>query len=346
MPTLFAFARDAAEELRGTPGLGNVNLSMDLTKPEYRVFVNRARASALGVEVQDVALTLRNLVRGEVATQYREGSEYYPIRVMVPETRIAGREDLEGLVIAQRSGMPIMLRDVASVERATGPVEIVREDQVKEVIIRADSSGVSVGEATARARAVVEAMERPQGVEIGFGGQAQMMAENRRSLGLVLFFAFFFAYVMLAIKFESFVQPLLIIGLVPLTLIGMVVALSLTGLSLGATVLIGVIILAGNEVNHGVLVVEFINQLRSEGRPLREAVVEAAGIRLRPILMTLTTTIFGLLPLALNLGEGGDMLVPMAVAVIGGLVFSLFMTLGFLPCAFVLWPGKKGRERV
>jgi len=341
--TLFAFARDAAEALRGTPGLGNVNLSMDLTKPEYRVYVDRARASAMGVEVQDVALTLRNLVRGEVATQYREGSEYYPIRVMVPEARIAGKEDLEGLVIAQRNGTPIMLRDVASVERATGPVEIVREDQAKEVIVRADSAGVSVGEATARTRAVVGAMERPSGVEIGFGGQAQMMAENRRSLGLVLFFALFFAYVVLAIQFESFVQPFLIMVRVPLTLIGMALALLLTKLPIGATVFIGVIILAGNEVNHGVVLVQFINELRAQGRSLKEAIIEASSVRLRPILMTLTTSIFGLLPLALNIGEGGDMLVPMAVAVIGGLVFSIFMTLAFLPCAYLILPGRPGK---
>jgi len=341
--TLFAFARDAAEALRGTQGLGNINLSMDLTKPEYRVFVDRARASAMGVEVQDVALTLRNLVRGEVATQFREGSEYYPIRVMIPEVRIAGKEDLEGLVIAQRNGVPIMLRDVAAVERAAGPVEIVREDQVKEIIVRADSAGVSVGEATARARAVVAAMERPSGVEIGFGGQAQMMAENRRSLGLVLAFALFFAYVVLAIQFESFVQPFLIMVRVPLTLIGMALALLLAKLSIGATVFIGVIILAGNEVNHGVVLVQFINELRARGRSLKEAIIEASSIRLRPILMTLTTSIFGLLPLALNIGEGGDMLVPMAVAVIGGLVFSIFMTLAFLPCAYLLLPGRPSK---
>jgi len=340
---LFAFARDAAEALRGTPGLGNVNLSMDLTKPEYRVYVDRARASAMGIEVQDVALTLRNLVRGEVSTQYREGSEYYPIRVMVPEVRIAGKEDLEGLVVAQRNGTAVMLRDVASVARATGPVEIVREDQVKEIIVRADSAGVSVGEATARARAVIKTMERPSGVEIGIGGQAQMMAENRRSLGLVLVFALFFAYVVLAVQFESFVQPFLIMIRVPLTLIGMATALFLTKLSIGATVFIGVIILAGNEVNHGVVLVQFINELRAQGRSLKDAIIEASSVRLRPILMTLTTSIFGLLPLALNIGEGGDMLVPMAVAVIGGLVFSVFMTLAFLPCAYLVLPGKPGK---
>ena len=340
IPTIFAFARDAAEALRGATGLGNVNVSMDISKPEYRVFVDRERASALGISVQEVALTLRNLVRGEVATQYREGSEYYPIRVMVPESRMTGKDDLERLVIADRGGTPITLRELATVRRAVGPVEIVREDQSKEVIVRADSAGVSVGEATARAAAAVAKLSPPSGVEIALGGQAQMMQENRRSLGLILAFALFFAYVVLAIQFESFVQPFLIMIRVPLSLIGIVVALLLTGFPIGATVLIGVIILAGNEVNHGVVLIEFINELRASGRPLKEAIIEASGVRLRPILMTLTTSVLGLLPLALSIGEGGDMLVPMAVAVIGGLLFSLFMTLIFLPCAYLLLPGR------
>ena len=343
IPIIFAFAQEVAEILRGTPGVRNINLSMDLTKPEYRIFVDRDRASALGVSVRDVALTLRNLVRGEVATQYREGSEYYPIRVMIPETRLTGKEDLEALMIAEKNGQPITLREVATVRRAVGPVEIMREDQAKEVIVRADSAGVSVGEATARVRQAVATLERPSGVEISLGGQAQMMQENRRSLGLVLAFALFFAYIVLAVQFESFVQPFLIIIRAPLSLIGIVVALLLTGMPLGSTVLIGVIILAGNEINHGVLLVEFANRLRKSGMPVREAVVEAAVIRLRPILMTLSAMIFGLLPLALNIGEGGDMLAPMAVAVIGGMVFSIFLTLLFLPCAYLLLPGRPGK---
>jgi len=232
---------------------------------------------------------------------------------------------------------------VATVRRAVGPVEIMREDQAKEVIVRADSAGVSVGEATARVSRAVATLERRPGVEISLGGQAQMMQENRRSLGLVLAFALFFAYIVLAIQFESFVQPFLIIIRAPLSLIGIVVALLLTGMPLGSTVLIGVIILAGNEINHGVLLVEFANRLRKSGMPVREAVVEAAVIRLRPILMTLSAMIFGLLPLALNIGEGGDMLAPMAVAVIGGMVFSIFLTLLFLPCAYLLLPGRPGK---
>lgn len=340
IPTLFAFAREVGDALRATDGLGNVSLSMDLSKPEFRVYIDRPQASAMGIDIQDVALTLRHLVHGEVATQYREGSEYYPIRVMISESQVSGKEDLENLVISRQKETPILLRDVAVVKRASGPVEIVREDQIKEVIVRADSVGISVGKATQRARKVIHTLDIPMGVEIGFGGQAQMMAENQRSLGLVLLFALFFAYVVLAIQFESFVQPFLIMIRVPLTLIGMVVALLLTNLAIGATVLIGVVILAGNEVNHGVVLLQFINELRAKGKPLKDAIVEAAGVRLRPIVMTLTTSTFGLLPLALNFGEGGDMLVPMAVAVIGGLIFSIFMTLAFLPCAYLLMPGR------
>jgi len=264
---------------------------------------------------------------------------------MVPESRLRGKEDLEELVVAERGGAPVALREVARVSRATGPVEITREDQARTVLVRADSSGVSVGEATSRAAAAVAALERPPGVELTLGGQAQMMAETTRSLGLVLAFAFFFAYVVLAVQFESFLQPFLIMVRVPLTLIGVVGALLLAGLPVGATVLIGVVILAGNEVNHGVVLLEFANRLRAEGRSARDAMLEAAVLRLRPILMTLATSVLGLVPLALSLGEGGDMLAPMAVAVIGGLVFSIFITLAFLPCAWVLLPGRAPAER-
>lgn len=193
-------------------------------------------------------------------------------------------------------------------------------------------------------RAAVGELDRPTGVEFEMGGQAQMMHENRRALGLILIFAFFFAYVVLALQFESFVQPFLIMIRVPLTLLGVVAALLVSGMPIGVTVLIGVVILAGNEVNHGVVLLEFINELRARGASLREAILEASAIRLRPIVMTLFTSIMRMLPLALNLGEGGDMLVPMAVAVIGGLLFSVVMTLVFLPCAYAILPGRPGLQ--
>lgn len=337
---IFGVAQQVAGALRQTPGLANVMVSMDLTKPEYRIFVDRDRASAFGISVEQVATTLQGLVSGTVVTRYHEGAEYYPIRVMVPEVSMTGKEDLENLVVDVRDGRRILLRDVAQIRREVGPVEIVREDQAKQVIVRADSAGISVGEAVDRARAELETLDRPPGVQFEMGGQAQMMRENQRSLALILAFAFFFAYVVLALQFESFIQPFLIMVRVPLTLLGVVAALLVTGIPIGVTVLIGVVVLAGNEVNHGVVLLEFINDLRRQGLGLREAILEGSAVRVRPIVMTLFTSMMGMLPLALNLGEGGDMLVPMAVAVIGGLVFSVVMTLVFLPCAYLLLPGR------
>jgi len=333
---IFEFANKAAARLNATPGLGNVNISMDMTKPEYRIHVDRARASAMGISVNQVASTLRGLVTGVVATQYREGSEYYDIRVLVPEVRLTNKSDLENLIVDTAKDQPVYLRDMAEVRRAVGPIEIARKDQIKQVIVRADSAGVSVGEAVARAERAVAELERPAGVSFAMGGQAQMMAENRRTMGLIIGFAALFAYVILAIQFESFALPFLIMLNVPLALTGAFLVLYLTQIPTGVTVLIGMVVMMGAVVSQGVVLLTLAEEYRMQGAAPLEAVRRAAPIRLRPILMTQLTTVFGLVPLALNLGEGGDMLMPMAVAVIGGLLYSLLLTLFFLPAAYAV----------
>ena len=340
---IFEFARKAAARLRETAGLGNVTISMDISKPEYRIFVDRAKASALGVGVGEAAKTLRGLVQGVVATQYRDGGEYYDIRVLVPDVRLRSRTDLENLIVKNNGGAPVYLRDIAEVRRAVGPVEIVRENQAKQVIVRADSVGISVGEAVARAEAAAASLQRPAGVSYEMGGQARMMAENRRSMGLIIGFAALFAYVVLAIQFESFVLPLLIMIGIPFALTGSFAALYFTGTPLGVTVLIGLVVMMGGITSQGVVLLSLAETYRAEGMSPMEAVQRAAPVRIRPIFMTQLTTVLGLIPLALNLGEGGDMLMPMAVAVIGGLVYSLGLTLFFLPAAYALAFG--GRQR-
>ena len=333
---IFEFAQEVAAKLSETPGLGNVNISMDMSKPEYRVHVDRARASAMGISVQQVAATLRALVTGVVATQYREGSEYYDIRVLVPEVRLTSKTDLEGLVLDVAQDRPIYLRDVAEVRRAVGPIEIVRKDQVKQVIVRADAAGVSVGEAVSLAERAVAELDRPAGVSFAMGGQAQMMAENRRAMGLIIAFAVLFAFVVLAIQFESFSLPFLIMVNVPLALTGAFLALYLAQIPIGVTVLIGLVVMMGGIVSQGVVLLTLAEEYRMKGETPLSAMHRAAPIRVRPILMTQLTTVLGLVPLALNLGEGGDMLKPMAVAVIGGLLYSLLLTLFFLPALYTV----------
>lgn len=334
--SIFAFAKKIAGTLQSTSGITNVNISMDMTKPEYRINIDRARASALGVSINGVASTLRSLVHGVVATQYRDGSEYYDIRVMVPETKIRNKSDLENLVIENNHGGAFYLRDIAEVRRAVGLVEIVREDQVKQVTVRADAEGISVGEAINRVDKTIAALKLPSGVEYEMGGQAEMMRENRRSMGLIIIFAMLFAYVILAIQFESFRLPFLIMLNVPFALTGAFLALYLTGEATGVTVLIGMIIMMGGITSQGVLLLTLAEEYRKNGESPLDAVLHAAPIRVRPILMTQLTTVLGLLPLALNLGEGGDMLKPMAIAVIGGLLYSLLLTLLFLPSSYAI----------
>ncbi len=332
---LYEFSEKLAARLNKTPGLSGVNISMDMTKPEYRAYVDRARASAMGISVNQVAM-LRTLVQGLVATQYREGTEYYPIRVMVPEVTLTSKTDLENLIMETRNGEPIYLRDIAEVRRAVGPVEISREDQVMRVIVRADAAGVSVGEALGRAEQAAIDLKPPPGVEISMGSEARFMEESQRVMGLIIGFAALFAYVILAIQYESFVLPLLIMLNVPLALTGALLALSVAGAPVGVTVQIGILVMMGGITSQGVVLLTLAEEFRKDGMAPLDAIRKAAPIRVRPILMTQLTTVLGLVPLAMNLGEGGGMLVTMAIAVIGGLLYSLLLTLLLLPAAYGL----------
>jgi len=336
MAEIFAFAGQVAARLRNTTGLNNVNVSMDMTKPEYRIHVDRAKAAELGVSVNSVATTLRTLISGSVPTQYRDGSEYYNIRVVVPETRLRAKTDLENLLLDTRTGQTVALKDIAEVRRAVGPVQIVRENQAKMVIVRASAAGSSVGEALRRAENAIAELQPPFGVEFKMGGQAQVMAENQRVMILIVGFAILFAYVVLATQFESFLLPLLIMINVPLALTGAFLALYLSNTAIGITVQIGMVIMMGGITSQGVVLLTLAEEFVNAGMSPHQAILKAAPIRIRPVMMTQLTTVLGLVPLALNLGEGGDMLVPMAIAVIGGLLYSLLLTLFFLPAAYAI----------
>jgi len=333
---LYEFSEKLMSQLSKTPGLSGVNISMDMTKPEYRVYVDRARASAMGIPVNQVASTLRGLVHGLVATQYAEGTKYYPIRAIVPEITLTSKTDLENLIIETRSGEPVYLRDIAEVRRAVGPVEISREDQVVRVIVRADPAGISVGEALALAEKAAIDLQPPPGVEMSMGSEARFMKESRQVVGLIVGFATLFAYVILAIQYESFILPFLIVLDVPLALTGALLALSFANAPVAVTVQIGILVMMGGITSQGVVLLDMTEQYRRSGMTHLEAIRKAAPTRIRPILMTQLTTVLGLVPLALNLGEEGGMLVTMAIAVIGGLLYSLLLTLFFLPAAYGL----------
>ncbi|MDZ7291858.1 MAG: efflux RND transporter permease subunit [candidate division KSB1 bacterium] len=325
-------AQQVAGRMQNLPGLTNVRIGTQITKPEYQVQVNRLRLADLGLSTQSVSASVKTLIDGAVASEFRDASELYDIRVMVPERRLSSRQDVENLYIDATNGLKIPLRTVAQVVPRLGPVEIVRENQIKQIVVSSDvTRGASVGDMAAAVQNALADFPLPEGYSFEFGGQVYLMQESQRTMLQVILFALFFAYVILAIQFNSFKQPLLILLGVPFAFVGVAAALLLTAFPAGATVLIGVIIMTGGIATQGVVLISFINEYRQKGLALREAILEAAPLRVRPILMTQATTILGLLPLAINWGEGGDMLQPMAVAVIGGLFFSLFVTLLLLP---------------
>jgi hydrophobe/amphiphile efflux-1 (HAE1) family protein len=333
---LYEFAEKLADKMSLTPGFSGVNISMDMTKPEYRINIDRAKASAMNISVSQVANVMRTLVQGKVSTLFREGSEYYPVRVMVPEINLSNKNDLENLIIETRNGEPVYIRDIATIQRGVGPVEISREDQIMRVIVRADAAGISVGEGIQKAYDIALELKPPPGVEVSMGSEARFMQESRNVMTLIIGFAALFAFVILAVQFESLLLPLLIMINIPLTMTGVFSALFVTGKLLDVTVQIGVLVMMGGITSQGVVLLSTAEQYRQQGMNALEAIRKASPLRIRPILMTQLTTVLGLLPLAFNIGEGGDMLVAMAIAVIGGLIYSLFLTLIFLPAAYAL----------
>lgn len=346
MERLFSIASQILGFVSDKGHFTNTYISLDLTKPEYQVQIDRVKAAELGVSVANVADALRSLVAGAVPTRYREGDEYYNIRVMVPEQQMNNRQRVENLPLTASEGRFIRLRDVADVKPAVGPVEIVRRDQIKTVIVRMDAAKVSVGEALGELKFGLKNLELPPGYELHYSGKAQMMKDMKRSMLWIVLGALFFAFVILVVQFNDLRLPGMILLGIPFVLAGIVLGLLVSGLPQGATVLIGMLVVIGALANDGVLLLTFaLEKLGSGSSTSLESVKEAARLRLRPILMTTMPLVVGLLPLALNLEQGGEMLQPMAAGAIGGLMMELLVALVFLPVVFVVLFRKQSSSR-
>lgn len=339
---LFDNARKFMSAVSDQSGIANVNLSLDMTKPEFQIFLDRHKAADCGISVAEAAQTLRSLVTGTIATRFRDGSEYYGIRVIVPESRLVSRQDLELLPITSKNGNVYKLSEIAEVRQAFGPVEIIREDQIKQVVVRADAAEISVGSALAQIKEKVDNIQLPPGYTLSYGGQAQMISDMINSVIRIMLFAVFFSFVVLTVQFNNVKLPVIVLGSVPFCVAGMFIFLFATGVPIGATVLIGVLVVIAATVNDGVLLLTFAEELsEKENLPPLEAVVKAAKLRLRPRVMTTVSTLAGFIPLAIFETNGGGMLRPMAIAAIGGLIMEIFVALFLMPCLYVLLSSKK-----
>ncbi|TVR35516.1 MAG: efflux RND transporter permease subunit [Balneolaceae bacterium] len=331
--------RDLLFELDDIPGLLNFNISRDDRSPLLQVDVDRERATALGLKIGDIGDAVRTAVLGDVPTRFATGSAEYDIRVMLPRDQVKNDEDLSQIRIFRPNGGSVPLADVASFRLTDGPAHIERENQVR--VLRMDGevnpSITDVGTVNDQIRERIAGYDLPQGYSLIFGGEEEVIRETNRILFTVTLLAIFLVFVVMAVQYERLANPLVILTAVPLALIGVGAALIMTGSSLSAPVLLGVILLVGIVVNNAILLVEYIEIGRQEKKlEVFEAVVDAGSIRFRPILMTTLTTVCGMLPLAIGMGEGSELMRPLAISVVGGLLVSMFLTLFVVPSLYII----------
>jgi len=343
---LMAKANEVLETVRQVPGMDNADLGVQESTPELRWQVDRQKASELGVSFKDIADAIGTATSGSLSSYYQEGGFQYPIYVELP---VKSRKTIPELmnipitpstrVAAGSTGTlkPILLGQVATPVIATGPNELTRIDRRRYVAINARIQDRSESDVQADVAKIMDTVKFDQGQSWAFGTAQQRRDEEFSGLGMSIFLAIALIYMLLATQFESFVYPLIVLTSVPLCAIGVVLALFLSGRSFGLTAFIGLLMLIGIVVKNGILLVDYTNQLRGRGVPRDEAILTASPTRLRPILMTTSAAILGMLPLALGIGSGSEMQAPLATAVVGGLTTSTFLTLFVVPIVYTIF---------
>jgi HAE1 family hydrophobic/amphiphilic exporter-1 len=329
---------EAAERVRAEmerdDRFADVKTTVEAGNPEIQIVFDQERASQLGLVVRDVADRVVNSVRGEVATRYKLRDKQIDVLVRSVDSRAASIEEVRNLIVNPGGEFPVPLSAVAEVKLAAGPSEVRRVGQERVAVITANLAHGDLGSAVDSLHGIVERVELPVGITAFLSGQSEEMTASFKSLQFVLVLAIFLVYLVMASQFESLVHPFVILLTIPLALIGAVWALWLTGTTVNVVAYIGLIMLAGIVVNQSIVLIDAVNQARERGLAKHAAIVEAGRLRLRPILITKLTTILGLLPMALGLGEGAEVRAPMAITVIGGVLLTTFLTLLVIPVVY------------
>lgn len=332
--------------LEAIPGATEVESSIEDVRPTLAVRIRREAASDLGVSIATIGDTLRPLVAGDAISVWNApDGESYDVVVRLPATGRRDAAQLRNLTIStgrnDDNGKPItvLLDQVADVVESTAPDAITRKDLSREVRISSNIEGRALGEVTADLNAAIAKLDIPIGYRISFGGDAENLAESMGYALQALALAVIFIYIILASQFGSFLQPIAIMMTLPLSLIGVLIGLLATGSTLNMFSMIGFIMLMGLVTKNAILLVDYSNLGMREGKDLRQSLADAGAVRLRPIVMTTLAMIFGMLPMALGAGEGGEQRAPMAHAVIGGLISSTLLTLVFVPVVLTYLDG-------
>jgi HAE1 family hydrophobic/amphiphilic exporter-1 len=331
-------ALQVTQRMRETPGIVDVNLTYDSSKPEVAILPDRDRAADLGINVEKLGLAVQTLVGGRPVSTFEEGGESFDVRVRLAEGDRDRAEAIAALPVRTRSGRLVEFRQLADVVEGTGPVQIDRQNRQRQVTIMANlESFKPLGAAMTDVLSMEREIGLPPGVVSAFTGAGDMMAESFASIIFSLLLAIVLIYMVLASQFESFIHPVTIMVSVPLSIGGALGALAITGLTLNIYSMIGMVMLMGLVTKNAILLVDYTNLLRREqGMEKNEALLMAGPVRLRPILMTAFSTIAGMIPIAIGLGAGSETRQPLGACVIGGMLTSTLLTLVVIPVVYSL----------
>ncbi|MDR9415782.1 MAG: efflux RND transporter permease subunit [Gracilimonas sp.] len=322
------------EKITDIEGIESAYSTADQGRPELRLILDRERISLVGLTTNQVASAVSDAVQGAVATSFVDQGVEFEVKVELDPREKAASNDLENIQIQTPNNGWMPLRNLARIERYTGPTNVTRINQERVIEIRTELDGIDLKTASDQAREVLEEVQWPEGYRYALAGSAEEQSESFNFLLLAFAIAGILTYMVMASQFESLLEPFIIIFTIPLALSGVLIMLGLTGTSISVTSMVGLILLSGIVVNNGIVMIDYIKILQARGLDRHKAIVEGAKRRLRPILMTALTTILSMVPLALELGAGSETWSPMARTVIGGLTMSTILMLFVVPAIY------------
>jgi HAE1 family hydrophobic/amphiphilic exporter-1 len=342
------YALQLADMFRSVPGATDVDISDSDEEPEIVVRLDHAKASELGLDATEVGKVVEMAFMGKsTSNSYTIGDNDYDIILQMDLSRRSNINDVRNLRISNSSGSFIRLGDIASVSYGSGPTRIEREDKQRQIVVYANTVGISPGDLINKARTeFIPELNMPAGYNYKLIGQADNMQRSFREVAKAVALAIVVVYMVLAAEFESFSQPLIIMASLPFAIIGAILGLLLAGQTANMMSMIGFTMLLGLVTKNAILLLDYANQARAKGMPLREAVLEACSLRLRPIFMTTLSTILGMLPIALGIGEGAELRQSMGVVLVGGLSTSTLLTLIVVPLLYLLFEDWKAKHYV
>ena len=331
LDVLNQLATNIKAKTESIPGMIDVESTADKGKTDFQVIIDRKKVSDAGLNSGLIALQIRQSIYGAEAGSVTEGGTDYNIMIRYAPQSRSDIASVNNITLATMLGTHVRLSDIADVRQGFGPMEIRRESQQRYVTVSADLRNLTLGDATKKIEDMLKKVSLPSGVTTKLQGQTSSQNESFADLKLVLIIGVILVYMVMAAQFESLLHPFIIMLAVPFTLVGVVAAFLLTGTTLSVTTFIGLIMLVGIVVKNGIILVDYTNMLRKRGFRLYDAIQEAGRSRLRPVVMTSSTMILAMVPMALSKSMGHEMFAPMAITMIGGLLFSMLITLVMVP---------------